>query len=223
VSVIYHIRKHILGLPLNEICFTRDFLAYGQRTTIDTSLWRLVGRGMLLRVADGIFVREGSKIPTLEEIVKAKAAKFGKQIVEFCGKFADKLTSGHDDWRSESSCSDDVGSDNPDIQIFGTDAQTSSFDTIHGRVKLVRVAGRKRSMGECKAAKATRALWHMKKRRMKDPDISWTTTALSTLNRDDRQKLTALIRWMPAWLSNQFVRRVRPQKVLPHNPAIGPA
>jgi len=62
----------------DEICCTRDFLEYGERTTVDTSLWRLVGRGMLLRVADGVLF-ERFKNTSVEEIVKAKAAKFGKE------------------------------------------------------------------------------------------------------------------------------------------------
>lgn len=192
MSVIYHIRRHIFAMPLDEICTTSDFLKYGIRSSIDSSLSRLVGKGILIRVADGVFLRAGSRIPTAQEIAIAKAGKFGKEVVEYCGNLAAELS---------------ISSDQCDPDVFGTDGRTSSFDTIHGRVKLVHVGGRRRRIGTSKSAKAARSLWFMK-----EADYKLTATALASLNKDDRQKLEDLICWMPASLSNQFVRRVRPKK-----------
>jgi hypothetical protein len=206
MCVIYFIRRHIFGLPLDQMCFSRDFLKYGQRTTVDTSLWRLVGKGILLRVADGVFVREGSKIPTAAEI-----ANFAAELMigsDDCDPRRDDRDSNCDDFEPNGG-ERDPNSDDRAPNIFGTDGQSSSFDTIHGRVRLVRVGGRKRSMGESKSAKSARALWYMK-----GPDLRWTAKALSALNRDDRMKLRDLICWMPAWLGNQFVRSVRPKKIV---------
>jgi hypothetical protein len=193
MCVIYSIRRHIYSQPLDKILLTRDFLQYGLRGTVDVSLHRLVSNGTLMRVADGVFVRDGSKIPTVREIANAKAERFGKKVSAHCSNLAVEMKVGGDE----------------DPYLFGTDGPTSSFDSIHGRVKLVRVCGRKRSMAESPGAKAARAFWYLK-----EPDVRHIAAVFSVLNRDGRKDLKDKICWMPAWLGNQFVPRFRRQKII---------
>jgi hypothetical protein len=199
MCVIYAIRRHIFSQPQGKILLTRDFLRYGLRGTVDVSLHRLVRSQMLMRVADGVFVREGSKIPTVEEIANAKAERFGKKVSAHCSNLAVEMK---------------VGGDHKDPYLFGTDGPTSSFDSIHGMVKLVRVCGRKRGMGESPGAKAARALWYVKPPGEEQPDVRYIAAVFSLLNRDGRKDLSDKICWMPAWLSNQFVPRFRRQKII---------
>jgi hypothetical protein len=79
MCVIYSIRRHIFSQPLDKILLTRDFLQYGLRGTVDVSLHRLVRNGTLMRVADGVFVRDGSKIPTVEGNCQRKSRKIRKK------------------------------------------------------------------------------------------------------------------------------------------------
>jgi hypothetical protein len=107
-----------------------------------------------------------------------------------------------------------VGGNQKDPYLFGTDGPTSSFDSIHGRVKLVRVCGRKRSMAETPGAKAARALWYLKPSDEDQPDVRHTAAVFSLLNRDGRKDFTDKICWMPGWLSDHFVPRFRRQKII---------
>jgi hypothetical protein len=134
MSVIDSIRQHICSLPLGEIFATRNFLEYGSRACVDASMSRLVRQGMLRRLANGIFARADSS-PTVEEIAKAKAERFGKELSANCCDSNDQFHSPE-----KSNC--DTNNHRP--HSFGIDGQTSSFNTIHGRVILVHECSRKR-------------------------------------------------------------------------------
>ncbi|MBI4533459.1 MAG: type IV toxin-antitoxin system AbiEi family antitoxin domain-containing protein, partial [Candidatus Melainabacteria bacterium] len=51
------IKRHIYRLPLDKIFSTRDFLIYGSRTAVDQTLAKLVKKGMIIRLARGVFVK----------------------------------------------------------------------------------------------------------------------------------------------------------------------
>ena len=78
-----YVRRHINRLAPNVIFATRDLLSYGKRASIDQALCRLVKRGYIIRLAHGLFRREGSNapLPPILEVAKYKAAAFGKIII----------------------------------------------------------------------------------------------------------------------------------------------
>jgi hypothetical protein len=138
MRVIDFIRGHIARLDFDKILLTGDLLEYGSRASVDVALSRLVGAKVLLRVANGVFVRAGSKIPTAEEIAKAKAERFGKTMGAYKGNLSGEVHLGGD----------------REPYLYATDGRTSSFGTIHGRVTLVHVCWRTNHVtaikgGEC--------------------------------------------------------------------------
>ncbi len=153
---------------------------------MDTSLWRLVKEGFLKRVARGVFVRHDAGLPELAAIVNAKSEAFGRSVIEHCVNVAANLN---------------FPGVLPNEFVASTDGRSSSFDTIYGRVHTKEVATRKRCLGASIIGQTIRALWYFKV-----PRFDLTALAARTFGRGERQHLNELIRWMPAWLSRQFVR-----------------
>ncbi len=75
------IGKFVGELPRGRIFVTRELLTFGVRSTVDCVTSSMVSRGIIERLANGVFRRNdiGLKRPSLEEIVAAKARAFGKK------------------------------------------------------------------------------------------------------------------------------------------------
>src|SRR5271156_2245124 len=76
----HEIRSHINKLSPDEIFCTRDLLHLSTRANVDQTLFRLVGRGLIKRLARGVFVRALIFSSTPQAIAKARATAFGKKV-----------------------------------------------------------------------------------------------------------------------------------------------
>lgn len=76
------VRRHVHRIPKDVIFTTRELLNYAKRNTVDKTLSEFVKVGYLIRLARGVFIKQGSKIPSIYKIASAKARAFGKEIAE---------------------------------------------------------------------------------------------------------------------------------------------
>ena len=85
------IRNLIDAIDIDVIFCTRQFLYCGKRGAVDMALSRMVGAGLIDRVARGVFVKSGSAIPSFGAIAGAKARAFGKTIATEAADIASDL------------------------------------------------------------------------------------------------------------------------------------
>ena len=184
------IRRHINSIPVGTLFSTRDFLHYGLRSTVDHLMWFLVKTEQIMRVARGIFVKPGTgnfKMPTAMEIAAAKAKAFGKEI----------YTHGRDaayDMDLEESGNSDL--------VFTVNGRSTSFDTIHGRVYFSGTNSKAVKKANNPVALIVRALKYFDV----EPTKAVIAKILNPLGRTQRNDLKQDVKWMPAWISDPFVR-----------------
>lgn len=107
-STAARVRKQVMSFPQDCIFTTGQLLSCGKRNALDIELCRLVKRGQIRRVAQGVFVTITSAIPTAMEIAKAKAERFGKRLLENHNQAAERH------------------------RVFYTDGSCGSFRSIYG-------------------------------------------------------------------------------------------
>ena len=180
---IEFIYRHIRKLPSTQIFTTREVLIYGARAAIDIALHRMVKAGFIVRLARGVFVRDNSSPPPLEQIVLAKAKAFRRKFAEHPESILREL--------GISAAKNDL--------LFATDGDSSSFDTIHGRVFLKRICPRKISMLETLVGRIVYAIWHLGRGQF---DNSQLQLASHDLKRSEREQLWLLSSVMPNWLTD---------------------
>ncbi len=180
------IRRHIYLLPVGQLFTTRDMLVYGTRTGVDQALSRLVKRGVILRLARGVFARQGSCMPSVFEVAVTKARAFGKAIARHAADLAREagLTAAA----------------HPQ-SIFSVIGSSSSFLYGSIRIRLRAAAPRKIRLADRKSGQAIRALWHLGRFACTPGAIM---AATQSFGRSDREEVRQSARWMPAWLSDQF-------------------
>jgi hypothetical protein len=176
------IYRHIRDLPPTQIFTTREVLIYGKRSTIDAALCRMVKEGFIIRLANGVFVRDASRKPSILEIVTAKAKAFGIKIV----KHAEQVL-----------CELKLSRTNKNEFVYAKTGSSTSFWTIHGRVYLNGVCARKLALVETEVGHVVYALWHLGDRSCEDVDIR---TACANLGRSERKELWLAGSKMPSWL-----------------------
>jgi ribosomal protein S19E (S16A) len=80
-SIEDNILKHIESLPKGELLFPTDFSELGSSEAVRLSLFRLEKAGVIMRVAQGIYVRQkessliGKLTPTAEDVAEAIAKR----------------------------------------------------------------------------------------------------------------------------------------------------
>lgn len=80
-SIEKHIEKSIKGKPKGSLVLPSDFLQYGAAKAVQKSLERLEDKGVIVRVAQGIYVRPkiskliGPLTPSAEEVAEAIAKR----------------------------------------------------------------------------------------------------------------------------------------------------
>ena len=194
---IHFIGRHINRAPANRIFTTRDFLSYGSRRAVDQALFRMVRSGWIVRVARGVFVKQGTKLPSVLEIASAKAKAFGKQITRHCADLASDLV---------------LTARGTTELTFATSGCTSSFLAGDTRVQMKHIGPRKTVLGDTKAGRAIRALWHLGQAACTAYHVS---TAHRSFSRTDYEEFRRSAAWMPAWMTRLFeVRPVYPDPAL---------
>lgn len=196
------VRRHIFQSRPGDLLTTREFLSFGTRSAVDKALQRCVKRGIIARLARGVFTREPvMTMPTALEIATVKAKAFAKRVVRHA---ADLLTQIN----LVEHAKDDAN--------FYINGRSSSFAYNNKRIYLTEICQRKIHLDESKAGQAIRAWWYLGK----DVCNSWhVATAISgRFNRLELADLRDSGPWMPSWLC-QLVR-VRPRIHLDHGRAI---
>jgi hypothetical protein len=173
-------------------------LMYGCRKAVDSALGRLVGSGVIHRLARGVFVRDLSANPTLVQIVEAKLKAWSGKVAihakKILGSF--QLETGYYD------------------NVFVKDGSSSSFHTIRGRAYLKNQCARKMRLYQDEVGKMAMALWHLREK-----FFSGAVDILTaSFNRKDREMLKLSASLKPAWLTAGCAHRYPVSDVCVKNP-----
>ncbi|MBY0357025.1 MAG: hypothetical protein K2W82_03410 [Candidatus Obscuribacterales bacterium] len=182
------IKRHIACLEDDKPFSTRDFLRYGSRGAIDQTLWRLVKKGEIVRVARGLFIRKGAEKPTIKEVAEAKAKAFGRTIIAAGEEVAKKLGL--------------IEAENISETVYAVNGRSSSFRCGEQVIKLQGTSPRKMGLRDDDVGEVIRALWHKGKAECR-PEILKDATQF--LNRRERQELRDSEYLMPYWMQNLFL------------------
>ncbi|MBP7860184.1 hypothetical protein KA183_00765 [bacterium] len=161
VGVTKKIRRHLLGLEIDEPFTTRDLLNYGSRSAIDNCIYRLIQEGIIHRITRGVFVVKKSNGRhahfTQREVAEIKAGAFGRKLQTHPFKKAKEiairlgLIKPGQKWIGE--C-DELES------TYEISGPSSSFVYEGKRIYLKKATRRKIQLGDSKAGLVMRALWY---------------------------------------------------------------
>jgi len=195
------IYRHIRGLIPTQIFTTRQLLIYGQRASIDSALSRMVARGFIVRLARGVFVRDISDEPSMDDIVRAKLQSYQSHVATHAESILHELSIFA------------FGNSN----TYAKHGSSSSFDTIRGRAYLKNVSGRKMSLCQTLAGRMVYALWYLGRASQACLNKS-VGTATENLNKKERELFWMAGALMPAWLNDSCRYRYPSMKVVRDNP-----
>ncbi len=179
-----YIQLHIMRLPIFQIFTTRELLQYGRRGAVDQALYRLVQSAFIVRLARGVFVRDASFSPTINEIVEAKMVAWNKSIFVHADNLLADLK---------------LVAKEPGAFIVAIDAHSSSFETIAGRVELKGIGRRKIKLCQTKVGQVAYALWHLGEELCSQRKIFLATEKFGRSDREEFRRATAM---MPGWLTD---------------------
>ncbi len=187
------IKRHIFQLSLGRIFTTREVLLYGPRSAVDQCLSCLVKKGIIIRLARGVFVKEGSRVDQIavEDVAKAKAEAFGKQIATWGGELASRLGLAPE-------------SQSHSKRTFCVSGSSSSFKFREITVVLRKTCARKMSLNGSAPGQFLHALWHIGL----DQIRALTSRQVSNirLNHLAREEIRLSVGSLPAWLAALFLR-----------------
>lgn len=175
-GIFEQIRMYVFSLRTDQFFSTKDLIGIGKRSTIDNGIARLINQGLVVRVARGLFVREGFDLSTLtiDSIVAAKSKAFGREIVP--------------------------DPDNPGE--FLTNGSSSSFDTILGRVIVRGVCPRKMILAQNSLAAQLLRVWDRLKLNNSCKRVIACINSMRYSYR--RQALGRYLKYLPSWITDQF-------------------
>lgn len=188
------IKRFVVSLSFGKLFTTRECLLFGPRNAVDQALSRLVKRGMIVRVARGVFMREGSDVNSISvlDVARVKAESFGRKIATWSGHVAVELGIVPGAQREET---------------FYVDSSSSSFKFGDVAVHFKKTCPRKLRLGDNPAGRALKALWHIGKRNCSPVQVM---NATRPCLRWDREEIRFSLQWLPDWLSSYFVHRPLP-------------
>ncbi len=186
------IRKHISDMPEGQPFATREMLGYGPRKAVDSAIYRLIDQQFIVRVARGIFVKATSAMPTLAQIVLAKAKAFGKDVLLLHGN--DAAVALH------------IGvnfNGKPTVVAGGSSTSFWCNSSDYGKVQVhFRTTNQlSKKFENTHVGIFMRA---MKSLPQEDRILERFVKARSHLDRAQRAELMGASRWMPGWLTNMF-------------------
>ncbi len=175
--VTNYIRHEISKASSETLFFSRDFLNLGSRGAVDACLIRMVKKGFLRRLANGVFVRYDCKKDfSAADIGRAKAKRFNRSLLEF---------------ESESErCADGT--------LFSL-GRATSFETSQGRCEFKSISSRRLALTKLKTGEKIDALWSQKKEGVCVQDLY---DVLSKLTRSEKEEILWSRESMPGWLSD---------------------
>jgi len=185
-----YIGRIVTKMPKNELFTARHMLSCGRPAAVYKALERFVKRGRIVRVAHGVFMKVGSRKPSVLAVAKAKAKSFGKTIVlhgtDLAGKFKLCKMSNRE-------------------RTFCVNGPSSSFKYGKLTIKFVSTTPRKMYGGESKAAQLIRAVWYLGKGNF-EPWAIGEARAKQDFRRADIEELHQSGNWMTGWMSHYFMR-----------------
>ncbi len=179
-GIFEQIRMYVCSLETDQFFSTKDLIGIGKRSTIDNGISRLVNKGLVVRVARGLFVKQGFDLSTLtiDSIVAAKSKAFGREIIP--------------------------DPDNPGE--FLTNGSSSSFDTILGRVTVRGVCPRKMMLARNSLASQLLRIWDGLKL---NKSCRRVIDCINSLRNSYRKvTLGRYLRYLPSWITDQLSIRV---------------
>lgn len=146
------VRLHIDSLGDKQIITTRDLLYCGRRNAVDLALFKLVRKGVLWRLARGVFIRRTGDqyVPSVLKIARAKASAFLKKLKPH-GNKAGKLFDFPQTNKSE----------NGVYEYYCSGSSSSSFRCIYGLIKLHSVSARKMYLKNNRVGNLLKAMWFL--------------------------------------------------------------
>jgi len=158
---------------------------------VDKALFRFVHANVIIRLADGVFMRIAvdTPLPSIAEIAKIKSTAFAKELVEYGGTLADEAG---------------LETEAPEQPTFYINGSSTSFRYIRAGITIVLKSASKKRMRlkETPQGKVVRALWHLGKEFCSEKIVA---QVLEQYPVPDIREILALSKaWMPAWLADYF-------------------
>lgn len=194
MSVQAHIIRAFNRLGIDELLTTRQLLGWGSRAAVDQATYQLVKSGWIIRVARGVFMRKGSRMPTVLEVAKAKAQAFGKQVYEHGANIAKQLGFAPREGRRTT---------------FLCTGRSSSFRFGKIVIRFVGTSPRKLAGGDALSGKAIRAMWNLGKNTC-TPEMLSSTYSNWGPAEEEIHELASLL---PEWMNNLFYWGKREERV----------
>ena len=196
------IGKFVSELPSCQIFITRECLTFGTRAAVDGVLWNMVSRGVLIRLANGVFVRNdiGMKMPGLAEIIKAKARAHVRRAIAHGVDIALEHNLVPKPRRRVKNQKADSTRDKAKIvACCAVLADTTRFNTIYGTVEFRRTPARKFCLAKGKSTRILAAWWAS----VVEPKLQGLVQRhLSKLGKVEKKRFKEVGAWAPAWISD---------------------
>ncbi len=203
------IRRHFLSLAENTMVSRKELLQYGTQDAVDCALRNLLSKGVIIRMACGIYLRPHptTPLPTAAEVARARISAF---------------------YRTGVPASQDVAHEHGLIEdreheiVYEVNASTSSFRIFKSSdlgecvVRLRARVARKMHLNASAAKRAIKAVWFMREENCTRDIIR---RACRDFNRDERAEFRGSHRFMPGWMSDVVHSVFRPTPRLIESPA----
>ena len=197
MSIAATIQNEINKIALGEPFTNGRFLALGSRTSVDKALSRLVQKGVILRVARGVFVRPKSSrfisnvMPSAEKVVQIMAQEAG-EIIQLHGAEAARRFR--------------LTTQMPTTPAYYTNRASRQIQVGNLSVQMIHTANpRKLQHAGQQAGMALSALWYLGKNNVDNQTLRTIEQHLSPEEFD-----TLRMSKMPQWLADAFTYYANP-------------
>ena len=188
MAIAQAVRAGVHKLPRGKPFTHERFLKHGSRGAVDRTLSRLVGRGEILRLARGVFIRPktsrfvGTVLPDVLDVVETIARSKGETIQVHGAEAARRFG---------------LSTQVPTAPVFHTNASSRSIRIANITVRMVHTSNRRRLQfaGE-PAGTALAALWYLGKDNVTPEVLAQVEAAIGPT---DFEKLRSAD--MPAWMA----------------------
>lgn len=199
MSMTANIKTHIFRLPERTLFTSRDLLIYGTRASVDQTIYLLVKKAEILRLARGVFMRmprDGWR-PSVEQIVSAKAKAFHRIIALHPAEAAKRLG---------------LSTRRDAELLFACSGRTSTFKVGSLTIRTHQTSPRLISLPDNTASMVIRGLSGIQKERLTSDIVNKAIFAIIT--RDDRSSFRSLSAHLPHRISSRipgYRRKVPPK------------
>ena len=188
------VRDRIGAFPVGEPFTSLALLSCGTRVAVDHALSRFAKSGIIVRVAQGVFVRPrrnrfvGPVLPAPLAVARAIARQSGAKVQLNGAEAALELQ---------------LTTQQPVATVFHTSGSPRRIRMGALQITLKRVSPRKLALGDRPAGTALAALWYLGKRQVTEEVIEKVRTKLSPR---EFRALKAAASFQPAWMIEAFRR-----------------